>query len=54
MTDAKGHFIHFFCGYSCEEVWNYRWTTLQEGNHLAISLLNKSLYFITLTGYTSE
>jgi len=27
MKDRKGNFIHLFCGYSCEEVWNYRWTT---------------------------
>jgi len=32
MSLHGGHFIHFFCGYTCEEVWNYRWTTWNFGN----------------------
>jgi len=28
MRATETIFIHLFCGYSCEEVRNYRWTTL--------------------------
>ncbi|EHC83080.1 hypothetical protein LTSESEN_4676 [Salmonella enterica subsp. enterica serovar Senftenberg str. A4-543] len=32
MTPLR-HFIHLFCGYSCEEVWNYHGKTQNSLNY---------------------
>jgi len=52
MSDSEGNFIHLFCGYSCEEVSDYRWTTSTTAAHPLLLAFIKMIIFIELDAFT--